>query len=48
MWVGSIRSVRVGLVGVISTSAGMEPLNQVAAATVSVADGSYGYVDANL
>ena len=48
MWVGSIRSVRVGLVGVISTSAGMEPLNQVAVATAVVADGSYGAVDANL
>ena len=45
---GSIRSVRVGLVGAISTSAGMEPLNQVTAATAAVADGSYGAVDANL
>jgi len=48
MWVGSIRSVRVGLVGAISTPVGMEPLNQVAGATAAVADGSYGAVVANL
>ena len=45
---GSIRSVRVGLVGASSTPAGMEPLNQVAGATAAVADGSYGAVVAHL
>ncbi len=45
---GSIRSVRVGLAGAISTPVGMQPLNQVAGATAAVADGSYGAVVANL
>jgi hypothetical protein len=46
--VGSIRSVRVGLAGAISTPVGMQPLNQMAGATAAVADGSYGAVVANL
>ncbi len=45
---GSIRSVRVGLAGAISTPVGMQPLNQMAGATAAVADGSYGAVVANL